>query len=100
MKKRGNREVTLEADWEFGYEEQYEERFLKTQKWALFNQKFQELTEECRKVLKLSFNGFSGKEIAKAMGYTEEYVKRKKYKCKMSLAERIKKDKTYQNFIE
>ncbi len=100
LKKKSNKEVTLESDWEFGYEEQYEERFLKTQKWALFNQKFQELTEECRKVLKLLFNGFSGKEIAETMGYTEEYAKRKKYKCKLSLAERIRKDRLYQNLTE
>jgi RNA polymerase sigma factor (sigma-70 family) len=100
LKKRGNKEVTLEENLEFGYEINYEERFLKTQKWNLFNQKFEELAEECRKVLKLLFNGFSGKEIAEAMGYTEEYAKRKKYKCKLSLADLIKKDSTYQNLIE
>lgn len=100
LKKKGKKEVTLEAEWEFGYEEQYEERFLKTQKWNLFNQKFEELTEECRKVLKLLFNGFSGVEIAQTMGYTEEYAKRKKYKCKMSLAGLIKKDVRYKSLTE
>ena len=100
LKKSWNKEVTLDDKLEFGYEEQYDERFLKTQKWTLFNQKFQELTEECRKVLKLLFNGFSGKEIAEAMGYTEDYAKRKKYKCKMSLADKIKKDKTFKNLTE
>lgn len=79
------------------FEENFEENFLKTRKWVLFNTKFQQLAEECRTVLKMLFNGQSSKEIAQAMGYTEEYAKRKKYKCKISLSNLIKKDSEYKN---
>ena len=97
LKKRGQREVTFDSIGEYTIEEDLDEAFIKTRKWNLFNNKFQALTEECRTVLKMLFNGKSGKEIAQAMGYTEEYAKRKKYKCKNSLAEMIKKDPEYKD---
>ena len=95
LSTKSNKFVSLETDNGIAYEEDYEEKFLKTQKWTLFNQKFQSLAAECRKVLQLLFNGQSGKEIAAIMGYTEAYAKRKKYKCKLSLMEAIKKDPSY-----
>ena len=99
IKKSYKKEVTLEDAGEFSIEENLEDNFIKTRKWTLFNQKFDQLAEECRKVLKMLFNGRSGKEIAEAMGYTEEYAKRKKYKCKLSLTDLIKKDPEYKNLI-
>lgn len=95
LRKKGNKEVTFEESAVFSFEEDYDEQFIKTKKWRLFNEKFQQLAEECRKVLQLSFNGRSGKDIAEVMGYTVEYVKRKKYKCKNNLANLIKKDRIY-----
>ena len=99
LKKRKNKEVTFDDLGVFVFEEDLEEQFIKTRKWKLFNQKFQLLTDECRKVLKMLFNGKSGKEIASAMGYSEDYAKRKKYKCKLSLTGMIKNDPEYQNLI-
>ena len=99
IKKSYKKEVTLDEVKEFSIEENLEDNFIKTRKWTLFNKKFSQLAEECRKVLKMLFNGRSGKEIAEAMGYTEEYAKRKKYKCKLSLTDLIKKDPEYKNLI-
>jgi RNA polymerase sigma factor (sigma-70 family) len=96
LKKNWKKEVPFEEEMEFGMEEYIEEQLLKTRKWTLFNKKFQQLSEECRKALKMLFDGHSSKEIAEAMGYTEDYAKRKKYKCKMQLAELIKKAPEYQ----
>lgn len=97
IKKSYKKEVTLEDEMVFSIEDNYEENLLQSKKWHLFNRKFQELAEECRKVLKMLFNGKSGKEIAEAMGYTEEYAKRKKYKCKVGLTNMIKNDIEYKN---
>lgn len=97
LKKKWNKEVTFDGLGEFSFEEDLDEQFIQSRKWALFNQKFQLLAEECQTVLKMLFNGRSGKEIAVAMGYTEDYAKRKKYKCKQSLANMIKKDAEYQH---
>lgn len=100
LKKKWNKEVTLDAVGEFSFEENYEEGFIESRKWALYNRSFDLLTEECRKVLKMLFNGYSGIEIAEAMDYSEEYAKRKKYKCKISLAGLIKKNPEYKSLIE
>ncbi|MEM9847856.1 MAG: sigma-70 family RNA polymerase sigma factor [Bacteroidota bacterium] len=95
LRKKGQKEVTFNDFLEFDVEDDIEAQFLKTQKWHLFNQKFQELAEECQRVLKLWFNRKSTKEIASAMNYTEEYAKRKKYKCKNTLAAKVKNDPAY-----
>lgn len=89
--------LPLSTTWGFTVEVDYDEQFLKSRKWKLFNQKFSTLAEECRKVLQMLFNGQSGKEIASEMGYTEDYAKRKKYKCKLSLMDSIKKDPEYKS---
>lgn len=99
LKKKGNKEVPFEDTGEYIYEENYDEAFLRTQKWKLFNSKFQLLTDECQKVLKMLFGRKSSKEIAIVMGYTEDYAKRKKYKCKQSLADKIKSDPEYNHLI-
>ncbi len=91
LKRKGKTAVTFEEEEAFAYEEAYEEEMIQARKWKLFNAKLKELSEECQQALKMLFNGFSSKQIADAMGYSEEYAKRKKYKCKKSLAEAIKK---------
>lgn len=97
LRKRSGKEVAFKDNEEYSYEETFDEDFIKTRKWRLFNKKFKSLPEECRKVLKMMFNGRSGKEIAQEMGYTEEYAKRKKYKCKLALSTLIKESSEYKN---
>lgn len=99
LTKKGKKEVPFEEEWEFSFEEAFEEEFLTSKKWKLFHQKFQQLAEECQKVLKMWFNKKSSKEIAQEMGYTEDYAKRKKYKCKTGLTELIKKDASYKDLV-
>ena len=97
LKKKSGKEVTLDESAEFTDDETIEEQLLNARKWALFNNKFASLTEECRKVLQMLFHGKTGRQIAEAMGYTEEYAKRKKYKCKLTLSNLIKNDPEYPN---
>ena len=100
LKKNERLEVTLAPEKELGYEVDYEADLLQTRKWKLFNQKFTLLTDECQRVLKMLFAGQSSKAIANEMGYTEEYAKRKKYRCKKSLIELITTDKEYTHLKE
>jgi len=100
LKRKGKKEVPFEDDRAFSYEEDYEGDFLKSRKWALFNRQFQQLSEECQKALKMLFNGYSSKAIAEAMDYSEDYAKRKKYKCKRQLADLIRKTPEYQHLIK
>lgn len=100
LRKRTGKEVPFDEVLEYSYEEDLEEAFLKSQKWELFNRRFMDLSEECRQVLKMLFNKVSGKEIAEKMGYTEDYAKRKKYKCKQNLADLIKSDPNYKHLTK
>ena len=100
LKIKGQKEVPFEHEEVFGFEDDYDGQFLQSRKWALFNKKFNQLAEECQKVLKMLFAKRSSKEIAEAMGYSEDYAKRKKYKCKISLAELIQSDPEYRYIIE
>ncbi|MEL6926123.1 MAG: hypothetical protein AAFO94_18925, partial [Bacteroidota bacterium] len=95
LSRNRNKSVALTAAMDIGEEADWEEQWLRTRKWTLFQAKFKELADECRKVLQMLFNGKSGKEIATSMGYSEEYAKRKKYKCKQHLAGLIKQDPEY-----
>jgi len=92
LRSKSSQVLPLSATWGFKVDTDYEEQFIKSRKWKLFNKKFQSLAEECQKVLQMLFNGQSGKEIAAAMGYTEDYAKRKKYKCKLSFMDLVRKD--------
>ncbi|MEM9889049.1 MAG: sigma-70 family RNA polymerase sigma factor [Bacteroidota bacterium] len=97
LRKKGVQTVTFEDALESNFGEDLEDQFLKTQKWQLFQAKFQELTAECQRVLKMWFNRKSTKEIALVMDYTEDYAKRKKYKCKNTLTEKIQHDPLYKD---
>ena len=92
LRSKDSQMLPLSFTWGLKVETEYEENFLKSRKWQLFNNKFTALAEECQKVLQMLFNGKSGKEIADEMGYTEAYAKRKKYKCKLGLMEAVRKD--------
>lgn len=74
--------------------------YIQLRKERIFNNAVLKLSDECQSLLKLYFLKVPGKDIAKKMGYTVEYVKRKKYKCKQKLISIVKKDKDYTNFIK
>ena len=84
--------VTDETNITSVEENDYAEEFLSARKWRLFQRKMTDLTEECRRVLDMLFNGRTGREIARALDYTEDYAKRKKYRCKRTLIELVRAD--------
>ena len=71
-----------EVDWEL------EEKIL-----DLFNHHFSQLSEDCQKLLRLHFGKVSLAEIREIFGYSSEhYTSDRKYRCKQSLYNRIRKD--------
>lgn len=99
LRSKNSKVLPLSTTWGLKIDADYDEQFIKSRKWKLFNKKFQSLAEECQKVLQMLFNGQSGKEIAAAMGYTEDYAKRKKYKCKLSFMELVRKDPEFKALV-
>lgn len=63
----------------------------------IFSRHFNELCEDCRKVLNMYFRNISMEEISKIMGYKNiQIAKDKKYRCKKNLFTRIYNDPEYQ----
>lgn len=64
-----------------------------------FNRHFQKLTEDCKKIMELSFSGKSMNEVCKVMKHLNvAYTSRRKYKCKQKLIESIRKDPDFKEY--
>ncbi len=61
----------------------------------VYRKHFLKLSNTCREVLGLLFQGNSMKEIAHITGYSKGYTRKKKFECKKSLIEMIEKDPAY-----
>ena len=61
-----------------------------------YRQIFNQLSEDCRKVLMLFMKSYSISEITKIMGYSsEQHTKNRRYRCKKSLINRILQEPKY-----
>jgi hypothetical protein len=59
----------------------------------LFNKHFNQLSEDCRKILTMAFNDRSVEEIRSTMNYKDlHHAADRKYRCKKSLIKRIVND--------
>ena len=67
---------------------------------TLYEHHFQQLSQDCRELLRMHFNGASLADIMKKFGYSSEhYTSDRKYRCKQSLYNRIRKDPKYKEII-
>lgn len=82
------REAALTDSIDLDYEQQ--------QRYRLYQEHFNKLGRECKKVLRMFLMDLSLQHIAKTMGYkSEKYAKKRKYHCKEKLIESIKQDKRF-----
>jgi RNA polymerase sigma factor (sigma-70 family) len=69
---------------------------LQTERKALFLKHFNELTEDCQKIITYFLKGFSISEITKVMGFSsEQHTKNRRFRCKKSLIENILQNPHY-----
>lgn len=74
---------------------------LEQQRWELFTEGLERISENCKKVLTLYFEKVSYKEIMTRLNYNSETVVRQRvFKCKAKLTEIIKKDNRYNSLKE
>ena len=67
---------------------------------ALYVHHFNQLSRDCRELLRMHFKGVSLTDIMKKFGYSSEhYTSDRKYRCKQSLLNRIRKDPKYKEII-
>ncbi|WP_075341755.1 RNA polymerase sigma factor [Tenacibaculum agarivorans] len=74
---------------------------LEQERWELFNEKLEQISENCRQVLSLYFKKKSYLEIKNIFNYNSESVVRQRvFKCKNKLIEIITKDPRFKDLKE
>ncbi len=82
-------------------EEPEQDNEMKEKLKSLYRYHFKQLSEDCRKLLRLHFNRVPLAEIQKILGYSSEhYTSDRKYRCKQSLYRRIKNDPNYRKIMK
>lgn len=72
----------------------------KNEIYEIFDRHFDELSEDCQKILEMHFHKRSIEEIKELMGYSNShYIMDKKYRCKKSLINRILNDPKYKKLV-
>lgn len=71
------------------------------ERWELFTEVLEAISENCKKILKLFFAKVSYERIVKEMGYNSETVARQRvFKCKAKLTQTITSDYRYNSLKE
>lgn len=83
------------------YDDSLNELVIKNEKYSLYQKHFKNLSADCQKIMQMFFEKIPLKQIAQIMGYkSEKYAKKRKYKCKELLINRIKQDADYKKIVE
>ena len=57
---------------------------------SLYREKYEELSDDCKRILKMFLNNIPIKEITQAMGYhSDQHTKNRRFRCKKSLIVKI-----------
>ncbi|WP_025666005.1 RNA polymerase sigma factor [Aquimarina megaterium] len=74
---------------------------LEQEKWELFQEKLNEISDNCKQLLQLFFQKTPYKKIVQKLGYSSDNVVRQRiFNCKSQLAKLIKKDPRYNDIKE
>jgi RNA polymerase sigma factor (sigma-70 family) len=66
------------------------------ERFRLYQEKFEELSEDCKRVLRMFLNNIPIKEITKVMGYSsDQHTKNRRFRCKKSLIQNIRNSKKF-----
>ena len=97
LKKNERERVTMDTVRELYYTEQeIVQSTLEQEKWELFNEKLEEISDNCKSVLKMFFKKLSSKAIMEELDYASETTVRQRiFKCKSQLTKLIRKDNRF-----
>lgn len=95
--QKNTRERVIKDDYmELKGIEQITDATLWQERWDIYEDNFQKISENCQRVLKLHLKKISAKVIMQELNYSSEsVVAQRVFKCKKSLIELIKKDSRY-----
>ena len=84
------------SDMTFASDINFEKEIYQREQYELFNKYFDQLGNDCKKVLGLFFKKKSMKQIGQIMGYASEgYTKKRKFNCQKKMINMIKADPLY-----
>lgn len=86
---------TIESE-EIYVEKDMQDEIEKQEQLRLYRKHFQELGDACQKVLSMFFAKVKMADIAEKLEMTPAYIKKKKFKCKEDLIQRIKADTLFE----
>jgi RNA polymerase sigma factor (sigma-70 family) len=97
LENKRNRNINLEECDQFvDIEDNDYELVGVNERLKLYHEQFEQLSNDCKKILKLFLNNISIAEITKIMGYSSvQHTKNRRYRCKKSLIERIRNNPKY-----
>lgn len=97
--KKNTNVVTFESDLVLIDEDVKDLEIENFNKYKLYKSKFDQLGEECKKMLTFFFQKKSMAEITTLMKYkNDSYTRKKKYKCKEKLIQLIRKDPEFKQY--
>ncbi len=80
--------------------EDLEETISNAEKYQLYTKMFEQIGEQCRKLLLLYMQGVDMKTIASTFGFaSESYAKKRKFKCKEQLINKISEDTDFKRIM-
>ena len=69
----------------------------RNERMRLYREKFEELSEDCKRVLRMFLNNIPIKEITRLMGYSsDQHTKNRRFRCKLALINKIRASNKYQ----
>jgi RNA polymerase sigma factor (sigma-70 family) len=97
LSKRKRRPQALETDENFLTTDQSITDVIElNERLRLYRNKFEELSDDCKKVLRMFLNNVPIKEITLSMGYSsDQHTKNRRFRCKKSLVHRIVNSSIY-----
>jgi RNA polymerase sigma factor (sigma-70 family) len=95
LRRRKDLLITDKFIEQFDHQE-IQESIERKERLDFYRKKFEELSEDCKKILQLFLNNIPIRDITKLMGYSsDQHTKNRRLRCKMSLINRIKSSDFY-----
>lgn len=68
----------------------------RNERYKLYREKFEQLSEDCKTILRMFLNNIPIREITLSMGYSsEQHTKNRRYRCKKTLINRIRNSEKF-----
>ena len=97
LQKKSSRNVTFSEDDKYKFDEDIEKSIEEAEENKIFWDAFEQLGQDCQKLMRLFFDKVRMEKIAELMGFgSVSYAKKRKFQCKERLVNLVKEDLRFQ----